>query len=133
MKKAIFLLITVTIAGTYTASAQGGGFQRRTPEEQLKAVKEKLVDLKLTPEQTTKSDSAFIKYFRTRDKLFQEMRAGGGMPDRDAMREKNQKMMADRDEELKKIFDEAQYKKWKEEIEPTLRPQRRPGGGGGNN
>jgi protein CpxP len=134
MKKAIFLLITVAIAGIYTANAQGGGgFQRRTPEEQLKAVKEKLVDLKLTPEQTTKADSTFMKYFRTRDKAFEEMRASGGQMDRDAMREKNQKMMADRDDELKKIFDEAQFKKWKDEIEPSLRPQRRQGGGGGNN
>lgn len=134
MKKAIFLLITVAIAGMYTANAQGGGgFQRRTPEEQLKAVKEKLADLKLTPEQTTKSDSVFMKYFRTRDKVFEELRAGGGQIDREAMREKSQKMMADRDDELKKIFDEAQFKKWKDEIEPTLRPQRRQGGGGGNN
>lgn len=133
MKKAIFLLITVAIAGIYTANAQGGGFQRRTPEEQLKAVKEKLTDLKLTPDQATKSDSTFMKYFRTRDKVFEEMRAGGGQIDRDAMREKTQKMAADRDEELKKIFDETQYKKWKDEIEPSLRPQRRQGGGGGNN
>lgn len=134
MKKAFFLIITIAVAGIYTASAQGGGggFQRRTPEEQLKAVKEKLVDLKLTPDQTTKSDSVFVKYFRTREKAFEEMRAGGG-GDRDAMREKNQKMMADRDDELKKIFDEAQFKKWKDEIEPSLRPQRRQGGGGGNN
>ena len=132
MKKAIFLLIAVAVAGIYTASAQGGGggFQRRTPEEQLKAVKEKLVDLKLTPEQTTKSDSVFVKYFRTREKMMEEMRAGGGQPDRDAMREKGQKMATDRDDELKKIFDEAQFKKWKDEIEPSLRPQRRQGGGG---
>lgn len=130
MKKAIFLLITVAIAGIYTANAQGGGFQPRTPEEQLKAVKEKLVDLKLTPDQTTKSDSVFVKYFRTRSKMMEEMRAGGAQPDRDAMREKSQKMMADRDDELKKIFDEGQFKKWKDEIEPSLRQRR--GGGGGN-
>ena len=133
MKKAIFLLIAVAFAGIYTANAQGGGgFQRRSPEEQLKAVKEKLADLKLTADQTTKSDSTFMKYFRTRDKVFEEMRAGGGQIDREAMREKTQKMAADRDEELKKIFDEAQFKKWKDEIEPSLR-QRRQGGGGGNN
>jgi periplasmic protein CpxP/Spy len=136
MKKAIFLLIAVAFASIYTASAQGGGggnFQRRTPEEQLKAVKEKLSDLKLTPDQATKSDSAFMKYFRTRDKVFEEMRAGGGQIDRDAMREKNQKLTADRDDELKKIFDEAQFKKWKDEIEPSLRPQRGGGGGGNRN
>ncbi|WP_276479545.1 hypothetical protein [Paraflavitalea pollutisoli] len=133
MKKAIFLLITVVVAGIYTANAQGGGggFQRRTPEEQVKAVKEKLVDLKLSTDQTTKSDAVFLKFYKDRDKLFEEMRGGGG--DRDAMREKSQKLANDRDEELKKIFDEAQFKKWKDEIEPTTRPQRRGGGGGGNN
>lgn len=130
MKKAIFLLITVVVAGIYTANAQGGGFQRRTPEEQLKNVKEKLVDLKLSADQTTKSDAVFLKFFKDRDKLFEEMRSGGG--DRDAMREKSQKLANDRDEELKKVFDEAQFKKWKDEIEPSLRPQRR-GAGGGNN
>lgn len=133
MKKAIFLLITVVVAGFYTANAQGGGggFQRRTPEEQVKAVKEKLVDLKLSADQTTKSDAVYLKFFKDRDKLFEEMRGGGG--DRDAMREKSQKLANERDDELKKIFDEAQFKKWKDEIEPSLRPQRRGGGGGGNN
>lgn len=128
MKKAIFLLIAVAFAGIYTANAQGGGFQRRTPEEQLKAVKEKLADLKLTSEQSVKADSAFIKFFRNRDKVFEEMRAGGQF-DREAMREKNEKLTTERDDELKKIFDEAQFKKWKDDIEPSLRPQR----GGGRN
>lgn len=128
MKKAIFLLITVVVAGIYTANAQGGGggFQRRSPEEQVKAVKEKLVDLKLSTDQTTKSDAVFLKFFKDRDKLFEDMRGGGG--DRDAMREKSQKLANDRDDELKKIFDEAQFKKWKDEIEPSTRPQRRSGG-----
>ncbi len=55
------------------------------------------------------------------------MRAGGNPPDREQMREKTEKMNADRDEKLKKIFNEQQYKKWKEEIEPNMRPQRRGG------
>jgi periplasmic protein CpxP/Spy len=134
MKKAIFLLMFVAIAGISTVNAQGGGGgQRRTPEEQLKAVKEKLVDLKLSADQTTKSDEAFMDYFKGRDKMMEEMRAGGGQPDRDAMREKSQKLATERDDKLKKIFDEGQFKKWKDEIEPSLRPQRRQGGGGGNN
>jgi periplasmic protein CpxP/Spy len=61
------------------------------------------------------------------------MRAGGGQPDREAMREKFQKLAGERDEKLKGIFNEDQFKKWKDEIEPSLRPQRRNGGGGGNN
>jgi len=140
MKKVIFLL-TIAITGVLAVQAQGGGggFQRRTPEERLKMVKEKLTDLKLDNDQTTKSDSAFIDYYRAQDKMFEEMRAGGGAPDRDAMREKMQKLAAERDDKLKKIFTEDQFKKWKDDIEPTTRPQRGgrgPGGnrgGGGNN
>ncbi|HUP14105.1 MAG TPA: hypothetical protein VM187_17915, partial [Niastella sp.] len=126
------LLLAIAVTGTFAVQAQGqgsGGFQRRTPEERLKQVKEKLVDLKLDGDQTTKSDSTFIEYFRAQSKMMEDMRAGGGAPDRDAMREKMQKMNADRDEKLKKIFTDDQYKKWKDEVEPALRPQR--GGGGG--
>ena len=135
MKKA-FLFIALVTMGAMAAQAQGGGggFQRRTPEERLKMTKEKLVDLKLDAGQTTKSDSAFMDFYRAQDKIFEEMRAGGGQPDREAMREKFQKLAGDRDEKLKTIFSADQFKKWKDEIEPALRPQRgNRGGGGGNN
>jgi protein CpxP len=134
MKKAI-LLIAIVLTGVLAVQAQGngGGFQRRTPEERLKLTKEKLADLKLNQDQTTKSDSVFMDSYRTQDKIFEEMRAGGGQPDREAMREKFQKLAADRDEKLKKIFTEDQFKKWKDEREPSLRPQRRNNGGGGGN
>lgn len=132
MKK-VFLLLAIAITGAFAVQAQGqgggGGFQRRTPEERLKMVKEKLVDLKLNADQTTKSDSTFMESFRAQGKMMEDMRAGGGAPDRDAMREKMQKINADRDEKLKKIFSEDQYKKWKDEIEPSMRQR---GGGGGN-
>jgi periplasmic protein CpxP/Spy len=131
MKKVI-LLLAIVISGAFAVQAQGGGgFQRRTPEERLKQVKEKLVDLKLDNDQTTKSDSTFIEYFRAQNKMFEEMRAGGGAPDREAMREKMQKLGNERDEKLKKIFTEDQFKKWKDEIEPSMRPQRGGGGNGG--
>jgi periplasmic protein CpxP/Spy len=75
------------------------------------------------------TDSAFAAYYKAQDKMREEMMAGGGTPDRDAMREKMQKFAAERDDRLKKIFTDDQFKKWKDEIEPSLRPQR-PGGGG---
>lgn len=132
MKKAIFLL-TIAIVGVLAVQAQGGGgFQRRTPEERLKMVKEKLTDLKLDKDQTAKSDSTFLDFYKAQEKVFEEMRAGGGAPDRDAFREKMQKLAAERDDKLKKIFTEDQFKKWKDEIEPTTRPQRGGGGGRGN-
>lgn len=135
MKKAIILL-AIAITGVLAVQAQGGGGRfRRTPEERLNMVKEKLTNLNLNSDQTTKSDSAFIDYFRTQHKIFEEMRAAGGAPDRDAIREKMMKLAGERDEKLKKIFTEDQFKKWKDEIEPTTRPQRGGGNrnGGGNN
>jgi periplasmic protein CpxP/Spy len=136
MKK-VFLLLAIAISGAFAVQAQGqggGGMQRRTPEERLKQVKEKLVDLKLDNDQTTKSDSTFMEYFRAQGKIFEEMRAGGA-PDREQVREKMQKLSGERDDKLKKIYSEEQFKKWKDEIEPSMR-QRGGGGGqrsGGNN
>ena len=59
------------------------------------------------------------------------MRASGSF-DRDAMMAKRKELSDARDEKLKKIFTADQFKKFKEEVEATLRPQRQGGGGGGN-
>ena len=134
MKKAIFLVAVIALAGTFTARAQGGGgggFQRRTVEERVKAAMDKIADLKLDKDQTEKTNTVLTDYYKAQDKTRQEMMAGGGQPDREQMREKMQKLSGERDEKLKKIFTEDQFKKWKDEIEPALRPQR--GGGPGRN
>jgi protein CpxP len=131
MKKAL-LLLTVAFATIGTVHAQGGPMQR-TVEERVNATMEKLADLRLDKDQTDKTKAVFTEFYEARDKMMQEMRGGGNPPDRDQMREKFQKMNTDRDEKLKKIFTEEQYKKWKDEIEPSLRPQRRGGGGGRRN
>ena len=136
MKKAILLIaIAFTTVMAVQAQGGGGGFQRRTPEERLKQAKEKMTDLKLDKDQTTKTDSVLLDSYKAQDKMFEEMRGAGGPPDRDQMREKMQKLAGERDDKLKKIFTEDQFKKWKDEIEPSLRPQRGGGnrGGGGNN
>jgi hypothetical protein len=130
MKKAFFLVM-IAIAGVLTANAQGGGgFQRRTVEERVKSVMERLAPLNLDKDQTVKTDSVFTQSYRDQDKMREEMRAGGAQPDRDQMREKMQKLNDDRDEKLKKIFTADQFKKWHDEIQPAMRQQR--GGGGGN-
>lgn len=131
MKKTI-LFIAVALVSVITTRAQGGGGgQQRTPEERLKQTMERLADLKLDKDQTEKTTTVFKEFYEARQKMMEEMRAGGGQPDREAMMSKMQKMNDERDEKLKKIFKEDQYKKWKDEIEPSMRPQRQ--GGGGNN
>lgn len=131
MKKVIFMALVAMLAGIYTSNAQGGGggFQRRSVEENVKAVMEKLAPLSLDKDQTIKADTAFTQFFKAREKMMDEVRNSTG--DRSAMREKFQALSTERDDKLKKIFTEAQYKKWKEEIEPSMRPQRRGAGGQG--
>lgn len=130
MKKQLFLLMAVVVAGISSLQAQGGGgnMPRRTVEERVKAVNEKIVDFKLDKDKAVQSDSIFTTYYKAQDKMREEMMAGGGQPDREKMREVFEKLGTDRDEKLKKVFSEEQFKKWKDEIEPSMR-QRRQGGG----
>lgn len=133
MKRKLLLLTAILFVALGVTQAQGGGQgPRRTVEERVKAVNEKLAEFKLDKEKQTLSDSAFYQYYRAQDKLREEMMAGGGQPDFQAMREKMQPLTNERDEKLKKVFSADQFKKWKDEIEPSLRPQRRQGGGNGN-
>ena len=122
MKKQILLLAAIVITGSFVAHAQGGG-QRMSIEERMKTVMEKLnTGLKLTPEQQPLTDSVFTNYFRAMQKLRQGL-PQGERPDQAQM----QKLVSERDEKLKTIFTEDQFKKFKDEVETTLRPQRQPG------
>jgi protein CpxP len=128
MKIKFLLYTAILLAGTITVSAQGG-FQRRTVEERVKAVLEKLEPFKLDAAKKAEIDSLFTRSYKAQDTKMEEMRASGTF-DREAMRTEREKTAAARDEKLKKIFTEEEFKKWKEEIEPSLRPPR---SGGGNN
>ncbi len=125
MKKQFLLLAAVLFMGFGVAKAQGGGMQRQTPEERTKATMEKLAPLQLTAEQTTKTTAIFSDSYNTQQKAMEEMRASGSF-DREAFMAKRKEWDAARDVQLKAVFTADQFKKWQEEIEPSLRPQRRP-------
>lgn len=129
MKKQVLLLAVAAITG-FTAMAQGGGnFQRRTPEERLKPIHEKIDSaFKLDAAKMKQVDEIFLNSFKEQDKKMEEMRAGGGQMDRDAWQAARQKMTEERDTKLKAVLTEEQMKIFKDQIEPSLRPQR----GGGN-
>ena len=110
-------------------NAQGGGGQRMSPEEKIKMTIEKMVSLKLDADTKVKADAIITEYVNGQQKAMDEIRANGG--DRDAMQVKRKELSDARDARLKAIFTEAQMKQWKDEIEPSMRPQRPPGGGGG--
>jgi acyl-CoA reductase-like NAD-dependent aldehyde dehydrogenase len=128
MKTKIYLLLAVVLAGTMTVNAQGG-FQRRTVEERVTMAHAKLDSaFKLDATTLSKVDAEFTAYYKAQDAKREELSG----TDRETRMAEMKKLADARDEKLKKIFTEEQFKKWKDEIEPLLRPQR-PSGGGGNN
>ena len=129
MKKQIVLIAVAAIATIGTVSAQGG-FQRRTVEERVKTIHEKM-DSAFKPDaaKLTSIDTLFTSFYKAQDAYRDEM-MNSGNTDRDAMRAKMTEMGAARDEKLKQFLTEEQMKIWKETIEPSMRPQRgqRPAG-----
>jgi periplasmic protein CpxP/Spy len=138
MKKQLVLVAIAAMFSITAANAQGGGgAPRMTPEERIKFTIEKMAPLNLDADTKGKADVIITDYVNGSQKATDEIRAAGG--DRDAMMAKRKEFSDARDVKLKAIFTEAQYKQWKDEIEPSLRPQRPAGapagapaaGGGG--
>lgn len=133
MKTKFTMLIALILMATTGIYAQG--MQRRSVPERVKATMDKLVTpLNLSGDQVSKTDSVFTEFYTAQGKMMEDARAAGNRPDRAAF----QKLADDRDAKLKDIFTGDQYTKFKNEVEATLRPQRRQGngnngGGGGNN
>lgn len=119
MKSKITVMLCIILMSGITSFAQQ---QRRTVEERVKDVIEKIkTPLKLDETQIKKTDSVFTNYYQAQQKMMTEMRASGERPDRSVF----EKLTTDRDTKLKAIFSADQYKKFKNEVEEALRPQRR--------
>jgi len=127
MKKQLLLLVALMMAGTALLNAQGP--QRRTVEERVQIVHHKMDStFKYDAAKLAKVDTVFAHYYRSTDKVREELMSGGERPDMTVMREKVQPYMEARDKELKVLMGDDNFKKWKEEIEPTMM-RRGPGGG----
>jgi len=124
MKKQIALSLMALFVTMASVMARSQGVKRLTVAERVKAVNEKLADFKLDNDKLIKTDSVFTAYYTSMQKQREEMMSGGGTPDNEAVRDKMLKLNIERDEQLQLIFTNDQFKKWKEDIEPALRPQR---------
>jgi periplasmic protein CpxP/Spy len=124
MKKQMIVSVLAMWLTTIAVMAQDRGGARLTMQERVKAVNEKLADFKLAPDKLAKTDSVFTSYYTAVQTEREAMIATGGTPDRSAMRDKMLKLNIERDEQLKLIFTDEQFKKWKDDIEPAMRPQR---------
>ncbi len=121
MKKYFALFVGVMMCLS-AAMAQGG--QRLSVEERTKAAMEKVADLRLNDDVSVKTQKVFLDYYTNQQKAMEEMREAGSF-DGEAMRKKRQEFGDQRDARLKALLTAEQFKKWSEEIEPSMRPQRR--------
>lgn len=124
MKKQVALSILVLFVTITSLMAQGQSGPRMTVAERVKTVNEKLADFKLDAVKLAKTDNIFTAYYTTLQEDREAMRNAGGTPDKEVMRSKMLKLNIGRDEQLKLIFTDEQFKKWKDDIEPVMRPQR---------
>jgi periplasmic protein CpxP/Spy len=123
MKKQIVLMAVAALVSITAANAQGG-FQRRTVEERVKSIHEKMDSaFHLEPAKLVQVDSIFANSYRASDAAREEMMASGN-PDRDAMRAKMTELSTARNEKLKAVLTADQMKTWTDTIEPSMRPQR---------
>ena len=133
MKKLTILLL-VSFALAITVSAQGGGgggFQRQTVEQRVAAIHQKLDSaFKLAPSKLATLDTALTVLYKRQDEKMQEFFTAGTRPDRDAMTAFRKEYSDARDNMIKVMVTEEQFAIWKDTIEPSMRPQRPPGGGG---
>ena len=131
MKKMSFLLVAmVAFVASY---AQGGGFQRLTPEQRVAAIHSKLDSaFSLGAAKLAPLDTALTVLYKKQTEKMQEMFSGGTRPDRETMMAEMKKYSDARDEMIKAILTEDQFVIWRDKIEPGMRPQRQPGQGGGN-
>jgi len=73
MKTKFVMIISFLVFGVISVNAQGG-FQRRTVEERVQMVHQKIDSaFKLDKAKLADIDSAFASYYRAQDKLREEM------------------------------------------------------------
>lgn len=123
------MLLTGLLIGS-VSFAQPGGFQRRTPEERAAAIHAKLDSaFKLDAAKLASLDTALIALYKAQNAKMDELRNASERPDRETMQAEMKKFTDARDEMLKAVLTEEQFIIWRDKIEPSMRPQRPPGGG----
>lgn len=127
MKK-IMLLLAFALAANISVFAQQGG-PGRSVEERVKMTIERLTkELQLTKEQQVKLDTVFSESFKAMQKMREDAQASGNRPDRAAF----EKLNNERNEKVKGILSEEQYKKYQESQAAMRQRGGNRGGGGGN-
>jgi hypothetical protein len=123
MKKQLIVLFAALFLSLGAVFAQG---QRMTVDEKVALAMDK-IEAGLKPSEAVRSGAktVLVDYYTNWQKVMADMRSAG--VDREKLAEARKKLSEDRDAKLKNIFSAEQMTKWTNEIEPSLRPQRKDG------
>jgi len=127
MKTKMAMLAAFLFTALLGVRAQQGQMSMPSVEDRVKMTMEKMAPLNLTADEQTKTEAVFTDFYNAQMKMFEDARSSGTRPDREAF----QKLTSDRDDKLKAIFTDDQFKKYTSDIEPTLRRHRGDGNNGG--
>ena len=123
MKRKITVLVVMLFALIVNTQAQQGQ-GRRSPEERAKMIAQRLTDsLQLSGDQQKSVEAVYLESGQAMAKL-REALPQGTQPEKADM----DKINGARDEKMKKILTEAQYKRLKDELEPAMMRRQRPPG-----
>jgi hypothetical protein len=115
MKTKILTLVSFLFL-TVVANGQESQWQN----EKVKTVMATITGpLKLDASQLSRTRNAFAEFYRSQEEARDASQASGKQPERVLF----QKMLKERDKKLKAIFTAAQYTKFKNDLEDSLRPQ----------
>jgi periplasmic protein CpxP/Spy len=118
-------ITTTTVKAQDAVSPATQNVEQKQPNERTKETLLKLqAELGISNDQSAKAYPVFEGYYTALQKLKDDMRASGTM-DKEKIKAGKEELVTKRDEQLKVIFTEEQMKKWKDVIEPSMRPQKK--------
>ncbi len=128
MKTKAFILAIVLFVFTGVLNAQGS---KRSVESRVENVMNKFDVLKLDKATSETVSEIFTDFYTAQDKIRDNIQGpattlaqGFARQDYQSVRKQNEKIIDDRDKRLKKALTTDQYKKWTDEIEPSLRSKK---------
>lgn len=98
-------------------------YQFKTPEEKTKVAMEKIKALKLSNDANDKTGKVLAEFYKDQQKML-DGAIKNGVGNVEQYKAKKLKLVADRDDKLKKVFSKDQFNTWINVIEPSLQPKR---------
>jgi len=110
MKSKIFLSAILLLFATFSFAQAQGDTKKMTVDEKVKKTMSQLTpQLALDNDQQTKIQAIYTDFYTAKEKLYEGLQPGA-QPDK----AQKEKLMTEKDEKIKAVLNEDQYKKFKD-------------------